>query len=344
MELTARKISEMFNGRIAGDPDAKGYMLAKIEDGKEGEICFFANPKYECFVYASKASIIIVDSTFVPAQEVTATMVKVDNPYICFAKLLKLFDTMKPKKKGRSRRASVSRKAKIGKGTYIGEFAVVCERTKIGDNCNIYPHVFIDANVMIGDNVTLYSGVKIYNDCVLGNNITIHSGTVIGSDGFGFAPKEDSTFDKIPQLGNVVIEDDVEIGSNCSIDRATMGSTILKRGVKLDNLIQIAHNVAVGENTVMAAQVGIAGSTKIGDNCMFGGQVGLVGHINIGNNVKFGSKAGVTKGLPDGSIVDGYPAMPITKFQRSYVVYRNLPELKAKVEELDRKVKALESE
>lgn len=341
MEFTAEMIAGFLGGEIVGDPAARVNSIAKIEEGHEGALSFLSNPKYEHFVYDSDSSVIIVNKSFEPQQKVKATMVKVEDAYACFAKLLELYAANKPKKTGISDKASISGSATLGKDCYVGEFAVVGDGVKTGDNCRIYPQVYIGDRVRIGENVTLFPGVKIYEECVIGNNVVINSGSVIGADGFGWAPGEDGKYSKIPQLGNVVIEDNVDIGANTCIDRAMMGSTTIKEGVKLDNLIQIGHNCIIGHDTACAAQVGIAGSTKIGSNCMVGGQVGITGHITVGNRVMIGSKTGVSKNTPDGQALMGYPAQQIMKFNRSNAVYRNLPELNSDVTRLKKQMQEL---
>lgn len=341
MEFTAELIAGFLSGEVVGDPTAKVWTISKIEEGEKGSLSFLSNPKYEHYIYDTRASIVIVNKSFEPSQPVTATMVKVDDAYACFAKLLELYAANKPQKTGISTQSAISQSATLGEDCYVGEFAVIGDNVKIGNGCKIYPQVYIGDNVRIGDNVTINSGVKIYELCVIGNRITIHAGSVIGADGFGFAPNEKGEFSKIPQIGNVVIEDDVEIGANTCIDRATMGSTLIHCGVKLDNLIQIGHNVTVGMNTVCAAQVGIAGSTKVGENCMMGGQVGVAGHLALGDRVQLGSKCGVSNNIPAGEVHMGYPSLPLSKFHRSNAVYRNLPELSMEVHTLKKEVKKL---
>ncbi|MCC8035727.1 MAG: UDP-3-O-(3-hydroxymyristoyl)glucosamine N-acyltransferase [Rikenellaceae bacterium] len=344
MEFTAETIAGFVQGEIQGDPGARVWTLAKIEEGTEGALSFLSNPKYEQYVYDCGASVIIVNKTFVPERPVKATLIRVDDAYGCFAKLLELYAASKPRKTGISDRASISESATVGADCYVGDFTVIGDNTTIGEKCNIYPQVYIGDRVKIGSNVTLYAGVKIYEECVIGDNTTIHCGAVIGADGFGFAPNSEGKFDKIPQLGNVVIGNNVDIGANTCIDRATMGSTRIADGVKLDNLIQVAHNVEIGENTVSAAQVGIAGSSKIGSNCMFGGQVGISGHIKIGDRVKLGSQSGVHNSIPDDRVYMGSPAFQASKHHRASAVYRNLPELSATVFDLKRKVDNLTRE
>jgi UDP-3-O-[3-hydroxymyristoyl] glucosamine N-acyltransferase len=339
MEFTARQIASVLEGTIEGNPDITIHKLSKIEEGVPGSLTFLANPKYTPYIYSTRASIVVVNKDFLPEQEVTSTLVRVNDAYTAFAKLLELYNQINNEKKGVSSLAFVSPSAKIGKDVYIGELAYIGDNVTIGDNTKIFPHVFLGDNVQVGENTTLFAGVIIYSDNLIGSNCTIHGGAVIGADGFGFAPQQDKNYKKIAQIGNVVIEDDVEIGSNTTIDRATLGSTILRRGVKLDNLIQVAHNVEIGENTVIAAQTGISGSTKIGKNCMIAGQVGFVGHINIGDDVKIGAQAGVPGDIKDGSIVLGTPAIDIANFRRSFVHFKNLPDIVKRLQELERKMK-----
>jgi UDP-3-O-[3-hydroxymyristoyl] glucosamine N-acyltransferase len=293
MEFTALTIAGFLNGEIVGNSDIKVNTIAKIEEGQPGALSFLANPKYEHYIYETKSSIVLVNKSFVPSAHIGATLIKVENAYDAFASLLRLVDQARPRKKGIHPTAIIEATAKIGSDVFIGPYTYIGENCIIGDQCSVYPHVYIGDNTRLGNNCTINPGVKIYHDCIIGEGCIVHAGTVIGSDGFGFAPQSESEFMKIPQLGNVILEDHVEIGANVTIDRATMGSTIIRKGVKLDNLIQIAHNVEVGENTVMAAQTGISGSTKVGKNCMFGGQVGLAGHIKIANGTKIGAQGGI---------------------------------------------------
>lgn len=341
MEFTAEMLASHLGGEVVGDANAKVLTFAKIEEGHAGALSFLSNPKYEQYVYDTLSSIVIVNKSFQPSGAVKATLVKVDDAYGSFAKLLELYVSTKPRKTGISERADIDSAATFGKDCYVGAFAVIEAGTRIGDNVRIYPHSYIGDGVVIGNNVTINAGVKIYEGCFIGNNVIIHAGAVIGADGFGFAPDENGEYNKIPQIGNVVIEDNVEIGANTCIDRATMGSTIIHRGAKLDNLIQIGHNVVVGENTVCAAQVGIAGTSKVGKNCMFGGQAGVAGHLNVGDNVQLGSKTGVTRNIPSGETYLGYPALPISRFHRSHAIFRNLPELSKLVYQLEKQVNAL---
>lgn len=332
MKFTAKKIAEFLSGTVEGDPEIEVSQVCKIEEGACGALSFLSNPKYEEHIYTTQASVVIVNKDFELKKEVTATLVRVDNAYHAFASLLDLYAATKQRKTGISPKASVAPSAVIGKDVYVGEFAVVDDGAVIGDRASIYPQVYVGDQVKIGNDSKIYAGVKIYEQCVLGDRVTIHSGAVIGGDGFGFAPMEDGTFQKIAQIGNVVIHDDVEIGANTCIDRATMGSTIIQRGVKLDNLIQIAHNVVVGEDTVMAAQVGVAGSTKIGRNVMMGGQVGIVGHISIANGTKIGSQSGVNSSTTkDGESILGTPALNGFLSHRAHAVYKELPSLRAKL-------------
>lgn len=342
MEFTAKTIAEFLNGEIIGNPDVKVSTAAKIEEGTPGTISFLANPKYSKYLYTTKASIVIINKDFEVEQEVSCTMIKVDDAYQAFASLLELQNQAKPVKTGVHDTAIIEENVKTGKDLYLGAYSYIGENTVVGNNVKIYPQVYIGDNVKIGDNSTIYAGVQIYESCVIGNDCVIHSGTVIGSDGFGFAPRTDQDYKKIPQVGNVILEDWVEIGANTTIDRATMGSTIIRRGVKLDNLIQVAHNVEIGENTVIAAQSGISGSAKVGKNCMFGGQVGLAGHLTIADGVIIGAQAGVPSSIDKpGIIVQGSPPQEIRDFQRSAVLIRRLPDLKAKIDNLVKEVEEL---
>lgn len=339
MQFTAAVIADFLGGRVDGDPNAVVNTFAKIEEGCAGALSFLANPKYEHYIYDTLSSIVVVNESFTPVSPVKATLVRVPDAYGSFAKLLELYAASKPRRTGISDKASIDPSASIGGECYVGDFAVIDSGAKIGSSVQIFPHVYIGQGVEIGNNVTINSGVKIYEGCKIGNNVILHAGCVIGADGFGFAPNEKGEYSKIPQIGNVVIEDDVEIGANTCIDRATMGSTRICRGVKLDNLIQIGHNVVVGSNTVAASQAGIAGSSKIGEHCMIGGQVGISGHIAIGDKVQIGSKSGISNNVPDGVTMMGYPAMPGMSFHRSNAVYRNLPDLQKRVLALEKIVK-----
>ncbi|MDP4222681.1 MAG: UDP-3-O-(3-hydroxymyristoyl)glucosamine N-acyltransferase [Bacteroidota bacterium] len=342
MEFNAATIAGFLKGEIEGNPEIKVNTVAKIEEGHAGSLSFLANPKYEHYLYSTKSSIVLVNRDFVPAYKVEATLIRVENAYNAFASLLRMVDQARPRKKGIHPSAIIEQSAVIGKDVYIGPFAYIGENCRIGDGCSVYPQVYIGDSTIIGNKSTLYPGVKIYHECMIGENCVIHAGTVIGSDGFGFAPQSESEFMKIPQIGNVVIEDNVEIGANVAIDRATMGSTIIRKGVKLDNLIQIGHNVEIGENTVMAGQTGIAGSTKVGKNCMFAGQVGIAGHLKIADGVKIGAQAGIPGDIrKENAAVIGYPAIDLREFLKSSVIFRKLPDLQAKVYELEKQVKQL---
>lgn len=345
MEFTARAIAEFLKGEISGDPDITVNTVARIEEGHKGALSFLANPKYEHFLYVTDSSVVLVNRSFTPSSPVKATLIKVDNAYESFASLLTLAEQSRPKKKGIHPTAVIEASATVGSDVYIGPFVYIGENCTIGNNCRIYPHSCLGDGTRVGDNCLFYPGVKIYHECIIGNNCTIHAGSVIGSDGFGFAPQSESEFMKIPQLGNVIIEDNVEIGANVAIDRSTMGSTVIRKGVKLDNLIQIGHNVEVGENTVMAAQTGIAGSSKIGRNCMFGGQVGVAGHIKVADGTKIGAQSGIPGDIrKENSVVTGSPAMDHREFLKSSVVYRRLPELKAKIDSLEKEIERLKKE
>jgi UDP-3-O-[3-hydroxymyristoyl] glucosamine N-acyltransferase len=337
MQFTAQEISLLLNGTVEGDPSVQVHQLAKIEDGTPGSLSFLANPKYEQYLYTTNASVVIVNNDLQLTGAVKATLIRVENAYSSFSVLLEQYNTIKLNKKGIEEPNFIHPTAQIGTDLYIGAFAYIGLNAKIGNNCKIYPNVNIADNVTIGDNVTLFSGVTIYFDCVIGNNVIVHSGAVIGSDGFGFAPNPDGTYTKIAQIGNVILEDDVEVGSNTTIDRATMGSTVIRKGVKLDNLIQIAHNVEIGANTVIAAQSGISGSTKIGENVIMGGQVGLVGHISIANRTQFQAQSGVSRSITEeGKKWAGTPAAPYNANMRSNVVISRLPELEKRINELEK--------
>jgi len=297
MKFSAKQIAELLNGEIEGNPKVEVNNLSKIEEGKKGSLTFLSNPKYTHFIYSTAATIVIVNKDFVAEQPVRSTLVRVEDAYQAFAKLLEIYNQIKLNKTGISERASIAQSASVGKNVYIAEFAFIGENVEIADNVKIYPQTFVGDNTIIGNNTILYSGVKIYSDNIIGNNCTFHSGVIIGADGFGFAPNCDNNYMKVPQIGNVIIEDNVEVGANTTIDRATLGSTIIRKGAKLDNLIQVAHNVEIGENTVIISQTGIAGSTKIGKNCLIGGQVGIVGHLKIADNVKIEAQSGVASSI-----------------------------------------------
>lgn len=339
MKFTAAQIAGILEGDVDGNPDAEVSKLAKIEEGVEGSLTFLANPKYTNFIYSTKASITIVNNDFVPDNELSTTLIRVEDAYKSFSKLLEYYNQVKMNKTGIEQPVFISESATHGDNIYIGAFAYLGENVKVGDNVKIYPNVYIGDNVVIGNDVILFSGAKIYSDTVIGNECVIHSNVTIGSDGFGFTPNEKGEFTKVPQTGNVIIEDNVDIGAATSIDRATLGSTIIRKGVKLDNQIQIAHNVEIGKNTVIAAQTGIAGSTKIGENCMIGGQVGFAGHLNIGNFVKIQAQSGVGRNINDGEAIQGSPSFNYGAYNKSYVHFRNLPEIVNRLNIIEKKIK-----
>lgn len=334
MKFTAEQIAGILEGEVIGNPNAEVYKLAKIEEGIEGSLTFLANQKYINYIYSTKATITIVNNTFVPEQDITTTLIKVDDAYKAFSKLLEYYNQVKLMKSGIEEPSMISENVTYGEGLYLGAFCYIGKNVTIGNNVKIYPNSYIGDNVTVGNDCIFFAGVRIYSETVIGNNCTIHSGTIIGSDGFGFAPLEDGTFKKIPQIGNVIIGNDVEIGANTTIDRATLGSTFIRNGVKLDNHIQVAHNVDIDENTVIAAQTGIAGSTKIGKNCMIGGQVGIAGHLTIGNGVKIQAQSGIGKNLADNEVVQGSPALNYGDFAKSYVHFKNLPNIVSEINEL----------
>ncbi|WP_264521427.1 UDP-3-O-(3-hydroxymyristoyl)glucosamine N-acyltransferase [Flavobacterium sp. N1994] len=334
MKFTAAQIAGILEGEVVGNPDAEVFKLAKIEEGIEGSLTFLANPKYANFIYTTEATITIVNNTFEPEGEIKTTLIKVEDAYQSFSKLLEYYNQVKLMKSGIEEPSVISENVTYGEQLYLGSFSYIGKNVVIGNNVKIYPNCFIGDNVVIGDNCIFFAGVRIYSETEIGNNCNFHSGVIIGSDGFGFAPTDDGTFSKIPQIGNVIIKDNVDVGANTTIDRATLGSTIIKNGVKLDNHIQIAHNVEIGENTVIAAQTGIAGSTKIGNNCLIGGQVGIAGHLTIGNNVRVQAQSGIGKNIADGETIQGSPAFNYGDYSKSYVHFRNLPKIVADIEEL----------
>ena len=344
MEFTAEMIAGFLGGEIVGDKNAAVHTVSSIEEGKKGSLAYLTNLKYEEHLYTTGASIVLCDKSFEPKQEVPATLVKVDNAAECIVKLLQMYAASKPRRKGISERASIAEGAVVEGDSYVGDFAVIERGAKVGANCQIYPQVYIGEGVTIGEGTTLYAGVKIYEGCHVGKNCILHAGAVIGADGFGFMPNAEGGFDKIPQLGNVIIEDDVEIGANTCIDRAKTDSTIIRRGVKLDNLIQIGHNVQVGENTVSSAQTGIAGTSKVGKNCFIAGQVGIADHVTIGDRVMIGSKSGLDKNVPDDEIRFGYPALPGMQYHRAAAVFKRLPEIDRAVRQLEKEMKTLKNE
>jgi len=342
MEFTAKAISEFLGGEIVGDPEVKVNDITKIEEGRKGTLSFLANPKYNKYLYTTQSSIILINKSLKLEQSVNATLIKVEDAYQAFASLLNQYVQSIPRNTGVDANVHISSSSVYGKNAYIGAFTYIGKNVKIGDNVSLYPQVYIGDNVTIGDNTILYPGVKVYHDCRIGSDCTIHAGTVIGSDGFGFAPQEDHNYKKIPQIGNVVIKNDVEIGANVTIDRATIGSTIIGQGAKLDNLIQIAHNVEIGDHTVIIAQAGVAGSTKIGRNCIIAAQAGIVGHLKIADKVIIGAQSGVTNNIEkEGEIVLGAPAYNANEKKREFVVSRQLPSLYKRFNELEKEVEML---
>ncbi|HLP65161.1 UDP-3-O-(3-hydroxymyristoyl)glucosamine N-acyltransferase [Flavobacterium sp.] len=338
MKFTAEQIAGILEGEVVGNPNAEVFKLAKIEEGTAGSLTFLANPKYQNYIYTTEASITIVNQTFEPEQPISTTLIKVEDAYKSFSKLLEYYNQVKLMKSGIEQPSVISENVTYGEHLYLGSFCYIGKNVTIGTNVKIYPNTFIGDNVTIGDNCILFAGVRIYSETEIGSNCTIHSGSIIGSDGFGFAPSEDGSYSKIPQIGNVILEDNVDVGSCTTIDRATLGSTIIRKGVKLDNQIQIAHNVEIGENTVIAAQTGIAGSTKIGKNCLIGGQVGIVGHLIIGDGVRVQAQSGIGKNLKDGETVQGSPAFNYGDFSKAFVHFRNFPKIVADIDELKKKI------
>ncbi|MFM7216529.1 MAG: UDP-3-O-(3-hydroxymyristoyl)glucosamine N-acyltransferase [Bacteroidota bacterium] len=342
MEFTAQQICDLLGGTLEGDGGVKVSTLSKIEEASAGSLTFLANPKYTPFIYSTGASLVVVGKDFVAEQPVAATLIRVDDAYRSFAKLLELYNQVRRDKRGLEQPAFIDPSAVIGKDCYVGAFAYLGKNVRIGDRVKLYPNTYVGDNVIIGDDSTLYPGVTIYSDCQVGKQCTLHSGTIIGADGFGFAPSGSDDYQKVAQIGNVIIEDNVEIGANTTIDRATLGSTIIRTGVKIDNLIQIAHNVEVGAHTVIAAQTGIAGSTKVGKHCMIGGQVGIVGHIHIADGVKIAAQSGIGASIETpGEIVQGSPAFGIGDFKRTYVVYRQLPKMEQRIRDLEKRLEKL---
>ena len=342
MNFSAAQIAQLIKGKVEGDANASVNSFGKIEEAKQGQLAFLANPKYEDHLYTTGASVIIVNEALQLKQSVNATLIRVPDAYLAFASLLTYYqEMMRSQLNGIQEPSYIAKTASYGQNVFIGAFAYIGENVKIGNNSKIYPNAYIGDNVKIGDNSIIHPGVKIYHDAVIGNHVVIHAGTVIGSDGFGFAPQPDGSFKKVPQIGNVVIEDHVEIGANTTIDRATIGSTIIRSGAKLDNLIQVAHNVEIGNSSVMAAQAGVSGSTKIGKGVMVGGQAGIVGHIQIGDGAKINAQSGVSKSIEKGKAVTGSPAHDYTAALRSQAISRNLPELEKRVKELEATIKKL---
>ena len=343
MEFTAKQIAAYVGGEIVGDENATVCTFAKIEEGVKGALSFLSNPKYASYIYDTQSSIGLVNNNFVPEKPIQATLIKTANAYESLAKLMALYESVKPKKKGISTMTSIAASATIGEDVYIGPFVYIGENAVIGNNTIIEANTSIGDNATIGSNCLLYNNVTIYHDCKVGNRCILHAGSVVGSDGFGFAPGANG-YEKIPQIGIAILEDDVEIGANTCIDRATMGATIIKRGVKLDNMVQVAHNVIIDEHTVMAAQCGVAGSTKVGNWCMVGGQAGISGHIKIGNQVKVGGHSGVTNNVQDGKAVMGFPAFEHTQFARAAVIFKKLPEMYREMDSLKKEIESLKQQ
>ena len=338
MKFTAEQIAGILEGDVIGNPLAEVYKLSKIEEGVPGSLTFLSNQKYQNYIYNTNASIVIVNKSFVPEKEINSTLIKVDDAYASFSKLLEYYNQVKLMKSGIEQPSFISENVSYGPDLYLGSFSYIGKNVKIGSNVKIYPNTFIGDNVTIGDNCLIYAGVRIYSETEIGSGCIFHSGTIIGSDGFGFAPLEDGSYSKIPQIGNVVIEDNVEIGATSTIDRATLGSTIIRKGVKLDNQIQVAHNVEIGENTVIAAQTGIAEKKKIGSNCMIGGQVGIAGHLTIGNNVRIQAQTGVGRNIQDGEKLQGSPALGYNDYFKSYVHFKNLPTIVSEIEKIKKQI------
>ena len=344
MKFTALQIAALLGGAVEGDPNVEVWNVAKIEEGAPGMLSFLANPKYTPYIYETESSVVIVNKSFVAEKTVSATLIRVDDAYASFAKLLAFYDQMSQDKKGISSLAFISSNAQCGENVYIGEFAFLGENVKIGDNVKIYPQVYVGDGVVIGDGTTLYPGVRLYRNTVVGQRCIIHAGAVIGADGFGFAPQPDGHYDKIPQVGNVVIDDDVEIGANTTIDRSTMGSTRIHKGVKLDNLVHLAHNVEVGENSALAAQVGVSGSTHLGKNCVVGGQSGFVGHLHIADGSKFGGQCGIMGSIKEeNQEFMGTPIQPLRQYLVSNARFRHIDEMARKLDALEKELEKLKS-
>jgi len=338
MKFTAQQIAEILEGDIVGNPDVEVSKLSKIEEGTKGSLTFLANPKYQPYIYSTKASITIVNKTFVPESDIETTLIKVEDAYKSFSKLLEYYNMVKLNKQGIENPSFISDTASYGSQIYVGAFTYIGENVKIGNNVKIFPNTYIGDNVVIGNDTIVFAGAKIYSETVIGSNCVLNSGVIVGADGFGFVPNENGEYKKVPQTGNVIIEDCVDIGAATTIDRATLGSTIIRRGVKLDNQIQIAHNVEIGKNTVIAAQTGIAGSTKIGENCQIGGQVGFAGHLIIGNNVKIQAQSGIGRSIKDNETLQGSPAFSYGDWNKSYVYFKNLPKIVKNITDLEKKV------
>ena len=338
MKFTATQIAGILEGEIEGNPQTAVHKLSKIEEGEKGSLTFLANPKYTPYIYSTKASITIVNRDFVPDQAISTTLIKVEDAYKSFSKLLEYYNQVKNNKVGVENPSYVSENASYGSGFYLGAFSYLGDNVNIGKDVKVYPNVYIGDNVTIGDNVIVFAGAKIYSESKIGEGCVIHSGAIIGADGFGFTPNEKGEYDKVPQTGNVILEANVDVGAGTTIDRATLGSTVLRKGVKLDNQIQIAHNVEIGEHTAIAAQTGIAGSTKIGKHCLIGGQVGIVGHITIGDRVRIQAQSGIGRNVKDDEVIQGSPALNYGDYNKSYVHFKNLPKIVNRISEIEKKI------
>ncbi len=336
MEFTASQIAGILEGEVEGNPEIAVHKLAKIEEGEKGSLTFLANPKYTPYIYSTEASITIVNKDFVPEQTLSTTLIKVDDAYKSFSKLLEYYNQVKNNKTGIEEPVYMAKSASYGADFYMGAFSYLGNNVAIGNNVKIYPNVYVGDNVTMGNDVVVFAGAKIYSESIIGDGCVIHSGAIIGADGFGFTPNNNGEYSKVPQTGNVILEENVDVGAGTTIDRATLGSTILRRGVKLDNQIQIAHNVEIGEHTAIAAQTGIAGSTKIGKHCMIGGQVGIVGHITIGDRVKIQAQSGIGRNVKDDEVLQGSPALNYGDYNKSYVHFKNLPKLVNRVEDIEK--------
>ena len=337
MKFTAQQIAGILEGDIVGNPEVEVSKLSKIEEGFEGSLTFLANPKYKSYIYNTQASITIVNKTFVPENKIKTTLIKVDDAYLAFSKILEYYNAVKLNKVGIENPSFISESSSLGNDVYVGAFSYIADNVVIGDNVKIFPNAYVGENAVLGDNTVVFSGAKIYFETIIGKNCVINSGAIIGADGFGFAPNEEGGYNKIPQTGNVIIEDYVDIGAATTIDRATLGSTIIRTGVKLDNQIQIAHNVEIGKNTVIAAQTGVAGSTKIGEHCQIGGQVGIAGHIIIGNNVRIQAQSGIGRNVKDNEMLQGSPAIKLSDYNKAYVHFKNLPSIVKNINDLEKK-------
>jgi len=338
MKFTANQIAGILEGEVEGNPDVEVSKLAKIEEGNEGSLTFLSNPKYTSYIYNTQASITIVNKDFVAKGELTTTLIRVEDAYKAFSKLLEYYNQVKMNKTGVESPVFIAESAKFGENIYLGAFSYLGENVVVGDNVKIYPNAYIGDNVTIGNNVMVFAGAKIYSETVIGENCVIHSGAIVGADGFGYSPNEQGEFIKVPQTGNVIIEDNVDVGAGTTIDRATLGSTIIRKGVKLDNQIQIAHNVEIGQNTVIAGQSGIAGSAKIGKNCLIGGQVGIAGHITIGDNVRIQAQSGIGRNVKDNEVLQGSPALNYGDYNKSYVHFKNLPKITDQLNAIQKKL------